>query len=136
LFLYYKDKVLNKPFKILLVEDNPLNQKIVSFNLRKENFDVTIAENGLIALDIFYRDQFDFILMDIMMPEMDGLEATVNIRKIEKEKNLKYTPIIALTANTLDNDRDKCLSYGMDEYMAKPFRMAKLYDLLEVLGII
>jgi CheY-like chemotaxis protein len=127
---------LKKLFKILLVEDNPLNQKIVSFNLRKENHNVTIAENGLIALDIYKKEKFDFILMDIMMPEMDGLEASVNIRKIEKEKSLKYTPIIALTANTLDNDRDKCLSFGMDEYMAKPFRMAKLYDLLEVLEIV
>lgn len=119
----------------MLVEDNPLNQKIVSFNLRKEEYEVVIAENGLVALDIFKQQEFDFILMDIMMPEMDGLEASVNIRRIEKEMNLKRTPIIALTANTLDNDRDKCLSFGMDEYMAKPFRISKLHDLLEVLEI-
>lgn len=118
-----------------MVEDNPLNQKIVSFNLRKEDYDVVIAENGLVAIEIFKNHNFDFILMDIMMPEMDGLEASVNIRKIEKERNLKRTPIIALTANTLDNDRDKCLSFGMDEYMAKPFRISKLHDLLEVLEI-
>jgi osomolarity two-component system sensor histidine kinase NIK1 len=127
---------LKTQFKILLVEDNPLNQKIVSFNLRKEKHIVTIAENGLIAIDIFKNNSFDFILMDIMMPEMDGLEASKNIRKFEIEKNFKRTPIIALTANTLDNDRDKCISFGMDEYMAKPFRMAKLQDLLEVLEII
>jgi CheY-like chemotaxis protein len=126
---------LKKQFKILLVEDNPLNQKIVSFNLRKENYDVTIAENGLVAIEIFKKEPFDFILMDIMMPEMDGLDASVNIRKIEKEQNLKRTAIIALTANTLDNDRDKCLSFGMDEYMAKPFRMSKLHDLLDILEI-
>jgi CheY-like chemotaxis protein len=126
---------LKKQFKILLVEDNPLNQKIVSFNLRKENYEVTIAENGVVAIEIFKKETFDFILMDIMMPEMDGLDASVNIRKIEKEQNLKRTPIIALTANTLDNDRDKCLSFGMDEYMAKPFRMSKLHDLLDILEI-
>lgn len=122
-------------FKILLVEDNPLNQKIVSFNLRKENHDVVVADNGLIAIEYFKKEEFDFILMDIMMPEMDGLDATVNIRKIEAEENKHRTPIIALTANTLDNDRDKCLSYGMDEYMAKPFRIAKLHDLLDILEI-
>jgi osomolarity two-component system sensor histidine kinase NIK1 len=126
---------LKKKFKILLVEDNPLNQKIVSFNLQKEEYEVVIAENGLVALDKFKQQEFDFILMDIMMPEMDGLEASVNIRRIEKENNLKRTPIIALTANTLDNDRDKCLSFGMDEYMAKPFRITKLHDLLEILEI-
>lgn len=126
---------MKKQFKILLVEDNPLNQKIVSFNLRKENHVVTIAENGLVAIEVYKRERFDFILMDIMMPEMDGLEATIRIRKHEKEYNLSNTPIIALTANTLDNDRDKCLSYGMDEYMAKPFRMAKLQDLLDILEI-
>jgi len=124
---------LKAKYKILLVEDNPLNQKIVSFNLRKENHQVIIAENGVIALEIFKKEKCDFILMDIMMPEMDGLEATVAIRKIEEKDNMKRTPIIALTANTLDNDRDKCLSYGMDEYMAKPFRMAKLQDLLDIL---
>jgi len=126
---------LKKQFNILLVEDNPLNQKIVSFNLRKESHIVTIAENGLVALDIYKKEKFDFILMDIMMPEMDGLDATINIRKIEDANSMDKTPIIALTANTLDNDRDKCLSYGMDEYMAKPFRMAKLQDLLDILEI-
>ncbi|MBN1821112.1 MAG: response regulator [Prolixibacteraceae bacterium] len=126
---------MKKQFKILLVEDNPLNQKIVSFNLRKENHEVTIAENGLVAIEVFKKERFDFVLMDIMMPEMDGLDASVNIRKLEKENNLSRTPIIALTANTLDNDRDKCLSFGMDEYMAKPFRMAKLQDLLDILEI-
>ena len=126
---------MNTQFNILLVEDNLLNQKIVSFNLRKENHNVLIASNGVIALDFFNKNKFDFILMDIMMPIMDGLEASVNIREIEKKNKRKRTPIIALTANTLDNDRDKSLSYGMDEYMTKPFRMVKLHELLDILEI-
>jgi len=126
---------LTKPFKILLVEDNPLNQKIVSFNLQKEHHAVTIAEDGKTALELFEKERFDLILMDIMMHGMDGLETSMNIRKIEKKNNLTHTPIIALTANTLDNDREKCLHYGMDEYMAKPFRMSKLNDILDILGL-
>ncbi len=86
-------------------------------------------------LTIFKENTFDFILMDIMMPEMDGLETTLEIRKIEKRDNLKETPIIALTANTLDNDREKCLNYGMNEYMVKPFKMNKLNEILEILQI-
>lgn len=119
----------------MLVEDNPLNQKIVSFNLQRENHEVTVAKDGLTALKLFEKERFDIILMDIMMQGMDGLETSVNIRNIEKKNKLTHTPIIALTANTLDNDREKCLHYGMDEYMAKPFRMSKLNDILDILGI-
>ncbi|WP_299578477.1 response regulator [uncultured Sunxiuqinia sp.] len=122
---------------ILLVEDNVLNQRIVTFSLKKFNHDVTIANNGLEALERFQEAQYDVILMDIMMPEMDGLEATVKIREIENQnpQNLR-TPIIALTANTMDNDRDKCLSYGMDEFMAKPFDIDKLKQIFEELEIV
>ena len=99
--------------KILLVEDNLLNQRIVLFSLKKYNHIVTIANNGLEAVEKFKKAQFDVILMDIMMPVMDGLEATVKIREVEVTNNAgKRTPIIALTANTMDNDRNKCLSYG------------------------
>lgn len=74
--------------------------------------------------------------MDIMMPVMDGLDATVKIREIESSDNIdKRTPIIALTANTMDNDRDKCLSYGMDDFMAKPFNIEKLKSIFNELKI-
>jgi len=113
--------------KILLVEDNLLNQRIVLFSLKKFNHAVTIANNGMEAVEKFRENNFDVILMDIMMPVMDGLEATVKIREVEESyKPQKRTPIIALTANTMDNDRNKCLSYGMDEFLAKPFDIEKL----------
>ena len=122
--------------KILLVEDNLLNQRIVLFSLKKYNHIVTIANNGLEAVEKFKTAQFDVILMDIMMPVMDGLEATVKIREVEVTNNAgKRTPIIALTANTMDNDRNKCLSYGMDEFMAKPFDIEKLKLLFNKLQI-
>src|SRR5665647_229513 len=124
--------------KILLVEDNLLNQRIVMFSLKKYNHEVTIANNGLEAVEKFSEAKYDVILMDIMMPVMDGLEATVKIREVEVTMNTdKRTPIIALTANTMDNDRNTCLSYGMDEFMAKPFDIEKLktiFSKLEITG--
>ena len=118
---------MNEILKILLVEDNLLNQRIVLFSLKKYNHVVTIANNGLEAVEKFRSEVYDVILMDIMMPVMDGLEATVKIREVEEiNKANKRTPIIALTANTMDNDRNKCLSYGMDEFMSKPFDIEKL----------
>lgn len=126
--------------KILLVEDNLLNQRIVVFSLKKYNHVVTIASNGLEAVAKFMDGEFDVILMDIMMPVMDGLEATVKIREVEGfNKSNRRTPIIALTANTMDNDRSKCLSYGMDEFMAKPFDIEKLnllFHKLEITGLL
>jgi osomolarity two-component system sensor histidine kinase NIK1 len=123
--------------RILLVEDNLLNQRIVLFSLKKYNHEVIIANNGLEAVEKFSESEFDVILMDIMMPVMDGLEATVKIREVETMKQAeRRTPIIALTANTMDNDRDKCLSYGMDEFMAKPFDIEKLKTIFNQLEIV
>lgn len=127
---------MGEMLKILLVEDNLLNQRIVLFSLKKFNHEVIIANNGLEAVEKFREDKFDVILMDIMMPVMDGLEATVKIREVEQTiKPEKRTPIIALTANTMDNDRNKCLSYGMDEFLAKPFDIEKLKDVFTKLEI-
>lgn len=127
---------MGERLNILLVEDNLLNQRIVTFSLKRFNHDVVIANNGVEAIELFREKKFDVILMDIMMPVMDGLEATVKIREIENVINAeKRTPIIALTANTMDNDRDKCLSYGMDEFMAKPFDIEKLNSIFDELKI-
>ena len=127
---------MDERLNILLVEDNLLNQRIVTFSLKKFNHEVTIANHGVEAIEKFCEQKFDVILMDIMMPVMDGLEATVKIREIENQNNFKKrTPIIALTANTMDNDRDKCISYGMDEFMAKPFDIEKLKSIFCELNI-
>lgn len=120
------------PLNILLVEDNPLNQKIVSFYLKKEKHVVVAATTGEEALQFFKPGFFNVVLMDLMLPGIDGFETTLKIREIEdvhpeKEKS----KIIALTANTLDNDRERCLQHGMDEYMAKPFDINKLNSILE-----
>lgn len=113
--------------KILLVEDNILNQKVVSFNLRKYDYEVTAVTNGIDALNQFKSEQFDLILMDLMLPGMSGYEITTEIRKLEKENNsYKEIPIIAITANTLDNDREKCFAVGMNEYLSKPFTVEEL----------
>ncbi len=127
---------MRERLNILLVEDNLLNQRIVTFSLKRFNHEVVIANNGVEAIEQFREKKFDVILMDIMMPVMDGLEATVKIRELESLNNVeKRTPIIALTANTMDNDRDKCLSYGMDEFMSKPFDIEKLNSIFEDLKI-
>lgn len=121
---------------ILLVEDNLLNQRIVTFSLKKFNHEVIIANNGVEAVERFREKKFDVILMDIMMPVMDGLEATIKIREEELlNKTERRTPIIALTANTMDNDRDKCISYGMDDFLAKPFDIEKLKTIFSELAI-
>lgn len=128
---------MKENLSILLVEDNILNQRITTFSLKKFNHDVDIANNGLEAVNKYREKEYDVILMDIMMPVMDGLEATFQIRKYEKETDAKsHTPVIAITANTLDNDRDKCLATGMDEYMAKPFDMNRLNEIFKELNIL
>jgi len=127
---------MGEGLNILLVEDNLLNQRIVTFSLKKFNHDVIIANNGVEAVERFLEKKFDVILMDIMMPVMDGLEATIKIREVELlNKTEKRTPIIALTANTMDNDRDKCISYGMDDFLAKPFDIEKLKTIFAELEI-
>jgi osomolarity two-component system sensor histidine kinase NIK1 len=128
---------MKEHLSILLVEDNILNQRITTFSLKKFNHEVDIANNGLEAVNKYRNKEYDVILMDIMMPVMDGLEATFQIRKYEKEVDPKrHTPVIAITANTLDNDRDKCIATGMDEYMAKPFDMNRLNEIFKELNII
>ena len=115
---------------ILLVEDNLLNQKVVLFNLRKKNYNVTAVINGKEAVEVYLSNKFDLILMDIMLPEMDGYEITKFIRENEK-KTKEHVPIIALTANALENDRDKCINAGMDDYLAKPFTAQELYTVMD-----
>ncbi len=109
-----------KDAKILLVEDNVINQKIVLISLSKAVNHIDVASNGKEAVEMFTSKQYDLILMDILMPVMDGIMATKKIREIESPGD-KHIPIIAVTANALAGDRENCLAGGVDEYIAKPF---------------
>jgi len=109
-----------KDAKILLVEDNVINQKIVLLSLTRQVDKIDVAANGKQALEMFVLKQYDLILMDIMMPVMDGLVATKKIREIESTGEY-HIPIIAVTANALAGDRENCLAAGVDDYIAKPF---------------
>lgn len=115
-----KQKANNLTSKqILVVEDNALNQMIISKMLSKNKANVDVAENGLIALEKASQFNYDLILMDLQMPVMDGIEATQKIRKL-KDKNKSQTPIIALTANILNEEKEKCFMAGMNGYLNKP----------------
>ena len=121
--------------KLLLVEDNLLNQKLICLTLGKYGFNIDLAENGAKALSMIKDNHYDLILMDIMIPVMDGLETTRIIRESEKNSD-KHTPIIGLTANTLDSDRQRCIANGMDEYLVKPFDVSEFLRILELLSIV
>jgi CheY-like chemotaxis protein len=116
-----RKKVDLKNAKVLLVEDNEINQKIVLLSLKKRVSQIDVAANGKEALEMFGLKQYDLILMDIMMPVMDGITATKKIREIEST-NHSHVPIITITANALAGDRDNCLAAGADDYIAKPFQ--------------
>lgn len=114
--------------KILLVEDNLQNQEIATEFLKKANINIVLANNGKEALDILKENfEFDAVLMDCQMPIMDGYEATKHIREIEKFVNL---PIIAMTANAMQGDKEKCISVGMNDYISKPLDFNKFYEVL------
>jgi len=121
---------LKKTVSILLVEDNMLNQKLMYFNLTKMGFNLKMVNNGQEAVDACKNDKYEFIMMDLMMPIMDGFQATKAIRTIEKQTGNK-SYIIGLTSNVYDSDKDKCLDAGMDEYMPKPFDIDVFIDTLK-----
>ncbi len=114
--------------KILVAEDNIINQKLTKRVLEKNGYSVDVVANGLEALDAVSRTKYDMILMDMQMPEMDGLEATTLIRK--REKPDEHVPIIALTANAAKSDKKKCLSAGMDDFLTKPIKPEHLLKII------
>ena len=115
---------------ILVAEDNAVNQKLMGALLRRVGHDVVIASNGLEAVERFQTERFDLVLMDVQMPEMDGFDATFEIRKLQSEAGNRI-PIIALTAHASPADRNRCLAAGMDEYMPKPIRAKELYAMID-----
>jgi PAS domain S-box-containing protein len=121
-----------KMLNILLAEDNEINQKIIEFSLTNSGYQVDIAQNGQIAIDMYNKNTYDLVLMDVQMPVLDGYEATAHIREMESIalKNTRPTPIIALTANAMKGDREKCLNAGMDEYLSKQFTPNDLISII------
>ncbi|MDC0359051.1 response regulator [Oligoflexia bacterium] len=117
-----------RKLNILLAEDNTINQKLVVLLLKKYGHQITVANNGKEAFELFTANDFDIILMDIQMPIMDGLEA---VRHIRNYKNNSQVPIIALTAHAMEGDREKYLALGMDEYVTKPVNRSTLLEALQ-----
>ena len=103
---------------ILIVEDNPVNQKLIAFLLARSQYTYDIAENGAVALDRLEKSTYRLVLMDMMMPVMNGYDATKTIRSNPKHQHL---PVIALTANAMKGEDEKCRQVGCDDYIAKPY---------------
>jgi CheY-like chemotaxis protein len=117
-----------EPWRILLVEDNAVNQKLALRLLAQMGCRADVAGNGLEAIQALERQRYDVVLMDVQMPEMDGLEAS---RRIRREFAADAQPrIIAMTANAMQGDRELCLAAGMDDYVSKPIRREELVDAL------
>ncbi len=123
-----------RPFQILLVEDNLVNQVLAVRLLEKRGHAVTVAGNGREALAKLDQHSFDVVLMDVQMPEMDGLEATAVIRAKERSTGA-HIPIVAMTAGAMKEDRERCLEAGMDHYVSKPLHSKELFDTVERLAM-
>jgi CheY-like chemotaxis protein len=115
--------------RVLVVEDNLTNQKVAARMLQYLGCTVSVANTGREGVEAFAREPFDCVFMDCQMPEMDGYEATSRIRALEGEHG--HTPIVALTANAMEGDRERCLDSGMDDFLSKPIRREQLQGMLE-----
>jgi len=116
--------------RVLIAEDNVVNQKLIAQLLQRRGHEVSIAANGREAIDEVARGGYDVVLMDLQMPELDGFEATAAIRARERTTRLRV-PIIALTAHAMEGDRQRCLEAQMDGYIAKPIKASELYQAVE-----
>jgi len=119
----------NRSLNILIAEDNPVTQRLLADTLRHHGHRVSLAENGSEVIDVWERESYDLILMDVQMPGMNGLDTTIEIRRREKNRG-GHVPIIAVTANALMEDRELCLAAGMDEFLTKPFNVGAFLELL------
>jgi CheY-like chemotaxis protein len=116
--------------RVLLAEDNAINQRVAIDLLERRGHDVTVANNGREAVAHYNDGDFDVVLMDVQMPELDGYGATEQIRALEQQRG-GHVPIIAMTANAMKGDRERCLAAGMDDYIAKPIRAQPFYQVIE-----
>ncbi|MDQ2694621.1 MAG: response regulator, partial [Pseudomonadota bacterium] len=126
-------KPRQRPLDILLVEDNPINQRLATSLLEKHGHRVTVAGHGQEAVELAESRRFDLILMDIQMPELSGFQATEQIRARERQTG-GHVPVVAMTAYAMPGDRERCLARGMDGYLAKPIRGEELLATLERLA--
>jgi len=127
----YTIQEARRRLNILLAEDNMVNQKLAITLLQGRGHNVVLANNGREAVNIMEKEEFDLVLMDVQMPEMDGLEATGIIRQKEKEKNSPRIPIVAMTARAMKGDKEKCIEAGMTEYVSKPINAKELFEVIE-----
>ena len=118
--------------RVLLVEDNPINQDVATIALQQLGCEVDAAYDGFQALDLYKSNKYDLIFMDCQMPNMDGLTSTRRIREFEAMYGNKVVPIVAMTANALRDDRDKCLEAGMNDYLSKPVRRTDMLNILDI----
>lgn len=117
--------------RILIAEDNAINQKVALLMLKKYNQSIDIADNGRIAVEKFLRHDYDLVLMDLHMPELDGFEATQRIREIELSENReKKVKIYAMTASSITDESARCYAVGMDGYISKPFKAEEVINVL------
>ena len=121
-----------RSLRVLLAEDNVVNQRVAQRLIERRGHAVTVANNGREAVEIFQQAPFDVVLMDVQMPEMDGLSATAAIRELQRASGARV-PIIAVTAHAMVGDRERCLSAGMDGYVSKPIDAAKLFEAIDTL---
>jgi CheY-like chemotaxis protein len=124
----------SKSMRILLTEDNLVNQRLALRLLEKQGHTVAVANNGREALSALTAEAFDLVLMDVQMPEMDGLEATAAIRAKERGTRT-HLPIVAMTAGAMTEDKERCLAAGMDDYVSKPLKTDDLMAILERIAI-
>jgi len=129
-----KTEISMPQLKILLVEDNPDNRLLIKAFLKKFPIDIDEAENGQIAIDRFTNNKYDLVLMDMQMPIIDGYTATKTIRELEKDNDKDETPILALTAYAMKEDRDKTLKAGCSDYLTKPIKKDKLFEAIRKLS--
>jgi CheY-like chemotaxis protein len=119
-----------RPLRVLVAEDNVVNQKVAEHLLKRRGHDPVLVATGREAVDRLAREPFDLVLMDLQMPEMDGFETTAAIRDAERS-NGRYTPIVAVTAHAMQGDRQRCLDAGMDGYIAKPIKATELFEVID-----
>jgi CheY-like chemotaxis protein len=117
--------------RILLAEDNPVNQLLAVRVLENMGHRVTVADDGAKALTAVQQERFDLVLMDVQMPVLGGLEATAAIRAAERASGGVRVPVVAMTANAMQGDRERCLEAGMDDYISKPIDMQQLRATIE-----